>query len=302
MPTDAHFRNVRPGPKDVRLADGGGLYLFVTTKGYRSWRLKYRFAGKEERLIIGSYPEVSLKDARARRDAVRADIRAGRDPKAAAAAATPASVGGPTFEQVARDWFGRQKKRWKPIHAADVIGSFEKDLFPHIGATPIGDLDPPAMLKVLRRVEERGAIETAARIRQRAGKVFRYAIAEGTVRQNPCAGLDEALEPAAPKRRWPAIVVIEELRTMVAKVDVSTSSPVTRLASRFLGLTAQRPGMARGMPWSEVAGVDWNDPAGAAPEAIWRVPAARMKLDSRLAGETAYDHHVPLSPQAVDIL
>jgi len=303
MLTDAHFRNLKPGDKDVRLADGGGLYLFVTTKGYRSWRLKYRFAGKEQRLMIGSYPETSVKEARAKRDEVRAAIRTGRDPKASTAHAAAGSVGGPTFEQVARDWFGRQKKRWKPIHAADVIGSFEKDLFPSIGAVPIGDVDAPTLLAALRLVEGRGAIETAARIRQRASKVFRYhAVVSGIARTDPAANLSDGLEPVPPKKEWPAMVVLEDLHDLVAKVDVATASPVTRLGSRFLALTAQRPAMVRGMRWDEVTGVDWNDPSASAPAALWRVPAGRMKLKLVHAGDAAYDHRVPLSRQAVETL
>ncbi len=233
MPTDAHFRNLKAGDRDVRLSDGGGLHLFVTVKGHRSWRLKYRSAGREERLIIGVYPEVSLKEARARQDAVKADIRAGRDPKGTAAEPPPASVGGPTFETVAGEWFGRQRKRWKPVHAADAIGSLETDLFPAIGAITIGDVDAPTLLAALCVVEARDAVETIARIRQRAGKVFRYAIASGLIRVDPAVGLGEALEPAALKDKWPALTALDDLRALVAKADVAVSSPLTRLASRF---------------------------------------------------------------------
>ena len=299
MLTDAAFRNAKPGPKDLRVPDGGGLYLFVTTKGYRSWRLKYRFAGKEERLIIGPYPEVSLKEARAKRDDVRLDLRAGRDPKAKAA--SPASAG-PTFETVASEWYEKQKKRWKPIHAADVIGSFRKDLFPAIGSLPIAKVDGACLLAALRLVEERGAVETAARIRQRAGKVFGYAIATGRATTNPAAVLIDALEPPRPKRKWPAITVMSELRTMTAVFDVAKASPVTRLASRFLSLTAQRPGMVRNIAWIEIEGIDWAKPDADAPAAVWHVPAAKMKLELRLADDKVYDHLVPLSRQAVETL
>lgn len=301
MLTDTAFRNAKAGEKDLRVADGGGLYLFVTTKGHKSWRLKYRFAGKEERLMIGPYPDVSLKEARAKRDEVRADLRAGRNPKLSRSDA-PTRSAGPTFEEVSREWFGKQCKRWKPIHAADVIGSLEKDLFPAIGSLPVADVDGARLLVALRAVEQRGAIETAARIRQRAAKVFGYAIATSLMQSNPATALIDALEPPPPKRKWPAITVLDELKTMIGRLDVAIASPVTRLASRFLALTAQRPGMIRDIAWTEIEGVDWSRPDAGSPKAMWRVPAAKMKLELELAGDQAYDHLVPLAHQAVEVL
>ncbi|UAJ10689.1 tyrosine-type recombinase/integrase [Glacieibacterium megasporae] len=304
MLTVIEVKGAQPRAKDYKLADSGGLYLFITTKGHRSWRLKYRFGGKEHRMLLGPYPSVGLAEARQKRDEFKAALKNGRDPKleqervksAAAAAATH------TFEKVARDWFAVQSTGWRAVHASDVLTSLERDLFPGLGAVPIGDIDERMLLTALRAVEKRGAVETARRLRQRADAIFRYARSEGIPNGNPAAVVDQALAPLPPKKRWPAIVVIEDLRTLIRDVDGAGASPVTRLASRFLALTAQRPGMVRGSAWTEFEGIDWNDATRPEGEASWRVPAARMKLEFNLAENDTYDHPVPLSRQAVDVL
>lgn len=304
MLTEKTIVATRPRDKDYKLGDSGGLYLFVTTKGHRSWRLKYRYAGKECRLVIGSYPEVSLKAARLRRDEVRLMLREGRDPKLEARRLKLVgdSAREHTFEKIAREWHRVQAPRWKPVHADDVITSLERDIFPLIGDYPVAQIDEPLMLAVLKKVEDRGAIETARRLRQRAERIFRYAKASGIPNSNPAADVKEALKPVPQKRRWPAITELSELQRLVDTVDRCSASPLTRLASRFLGLTAQRPGMVRGAQWKEFELIDWLNPAADPRGALWRIPASRMKLELDLREDEAFEHIVPLAPQAVEVL
>ena len=292
------------GPRDYKRADSAGLYVFVTTKGHKSWRMKYVFGGKERRVVFGSFPETSLAQARLMRDGIKAELRAGRDPRLAAAKGRllGSTSAEDTFEARAREWHALQVPRWKPVHAADVLRSLERDLFPAIGAFAIPDIDERMLLAALRLVERRGAVESAGRLRQRADAVFRFARAAGVRNDNPADIVRGALAPKPKKRRWPAVVDIGELRRLIATVDAAGASPVTRLASRFLALTAQRPGMVRGALWSEFSGIDWSRPGRPSPEAEWRIPAARMKLELHLADDAAFDHVVPLPQQAVEVL
>jgi len=169
MLTDNAAKHAKPKDKPYKLSDRNGLHLFVTPSGHRSWRYKYRIAGKERRIVFGSYPEMSLLDARERLDETRKLIRDGGDPQVIAARAK--LVGGMSaarnFEAIAREWHQLQVDRWKPIHAQDVITSMERDLFPLLGTWPVDRIDVPMLLAVLRKVEARGAIETAHRLRQR---------------------------------------------------------------------------------------------------------------------------------------
>lgn len=241
MLSEMAVRQAKAKDKDYKLSDSEGLYLFVAKSGRRSWRLKYRFAGKERRLILGAYPELSLKEARDRKCDARKLLAEGRDPgleakKAAIARAMSASN---TFEVVARNWFALQEDRWTPVHARDVICSLEKEVFPWIGALPIAELDEPIVLSVLRKIEKRGAIETAHRVRQRMSAVFVQAIAEGLAARDPAAVVGKALKPVPRGRKRPAIVSIEALHDMIRKTEAELASPLTKLASRFAALTSQ---------------------------------------------------------------
>ena len=181
MLTDAAVKTAKPRDKDYKLSDSGGLYLFVTRAGHRSWRLKYRFGGKEKRLVFGSYPEIKLAEARRMRDDAKRLLREGRDPayERRKAKLVNASKQEHLFEEVAREWHSLQKDRWKPVHADDVITSLERDIFPSLGAIAIPDITKPMVVAALRKVEERGAIETARRLRQRLAAIFDHAEAQG---------------------------------------------------------------------------------------------------------------------------
>jgi integrase len=305
MLTDLKAKKAAPQDKDYKLTDSGGLYLYVTTKGYKSWRFKYRFGGKEKRLTFGPYPEVPLIEARDRRDAARRELREGRDPMVAARKRQLLRSGDEiaTFESVARRWHKIQTPRWAPIHAADVIRSLERDVFPAIGSLPIQEIDVQLTLVALRQIEQRGSLETAKRIRQRMSAVFVFGISEGICINDPAAIVTKALQPARKKSRQPALTIIPDLQKLLIAAEASGASPVTKLASRLLALTAVRPGIVRGTSWAEFEGIDWDtDEPGDLDEALWRIPAARMKLDLERKEDSAFEHIVPLSRQAVEVL
>ena len=304
MLTDTAAKNAAPREKDYKLADSGGLYLFVTAKGSKVWRLKYRHAGKEKLLVLGHYPAIALKAARTMRDRAKEALATGKDPvlEAKRVKMIGDARAVDTFEKHARAWHEASKGRWKPVHAADVITSMENDLFPAIGAYPITDIDKPLLLAALKKVEARGSLESARRLLQRAGRVFKYADAHGAGCGNPADGMNEAMQALPKKRKWPAITVVEDLRVLVRDVDNAGAMPTTKLASRFTGLTAQRPGMIRRMPWANIHHVDWSKPGEPSPKAMWIVPSAEMKLEFELRDDEAYDHKIPLAQAAVDTL
>lgn len=296
--------HAKPRERDYKLADSGGLYLFVSTSGHKSWRVKYRFGGKERRLLLGTYPDIGLKRARELRDDAKHALRDGRDPGLERQRARHARKVGHenTFEQFAREWHASQVDRWKPVHASDVMESMEKNLFGEIGGFPIDQIDEGLLLAALRKVEARGAVETAHRLRQRAERVFKFAGAAGIKNSNPAVNVREALKPVPPKRRRPALTDVVKLRTFIRDIDRAAASPVTRLSSRYLGLTAQRPGMVREMLWKEIEGVNWQMPDAPAPEALWRIPAVKMKQELDLREDEAFEHEVPLAAAAVEVL
>lgn len=304
MLTDKAVRAAGPKDKPYKVADGGGLLLHVSTTGHKTWRLKYRFDGKEQLLTFGAYPYVSLAEAREMRNEAKKQLRTGVDPRHSAKRAKliGSSSDGETFEIVARRWHEKQLGRWKPVHANDVITSLERDIFPHLGTMPLGEIDKRTLLAVLRKIEARGAIETARRVKQRVAKVYQFANAEGGDFVNPAADINEALTPVPPSKRYPALVELGAIRRLLSDVDRSGSSPVTRLASRFMALTGQRPGMVRRMEWREIQNVDWGKADANVGDANWVVPAEKVKQELHLRSDEAFDHPVPLSRQAVETL
>ncbi|MDP5279940.1 integrase arm-type DNA-binding domain-containing protein [Sphingomonas sp. DG1-23] len=305
--TDIQCKKAAPGEKDYKLSDSGGLYLFVTTKGAKSWRLKYRFAGREKRLVMGLYPDVTLKDARDRRDDAKKLLREHKDPlieerKRKAAAH---SAAGATFKVVAERWYAAQLGRWARVNATKIAQALKRDVYPEIGALPLVDIDGPTVLALLRKIEKRGAIDSAKRIRQHISAVFGYGMAEGLCFADPAGQhLLKAMLPTPVGGSQPGLGSIEEIRELHATVDASTGCDLTKLASRLLGLTFVRPGLIPTARWEEFEGIDWNDPSGAgdAEEPAWRIRAERMKLEQDNKADDAFEHIVPLVPQAVDVL
>lgn len=302
MLTDAKARNAKRAEKDYKLADEKGLYLLVKTNGSKLWHLKYRFAGKEKKLSFGPYPEVSLAEARDLCESARKHLRAGNDPaveKKRAAAEEVAKVAH-AFEPVAREWYELNRGRWTKVHAGNVLRSLERDVFPVIGKEPLKSIDAPMLLDMLRKVERRGSIETARRIRQRISMVFSYAISSGIARDDPAAIIENAMARKPKAGRQPAVTDLAELRTLLDKSETCGAFALTMLASRLLALTAVRPAIVRFAVWGEFHGIDWDGTDSHEP--IWHIPAERMKLSLDRKDEEQFDHIVPLAPAAVDVL
>ena len=221
-------------------------------------------------------------------------LREGRDPSVAKRLqkASIATSDQATFEAVAREWHTLNKPRWTPVHANDVLRSLERDVFPDLGALPIREIQAPAILKTLRKIEARPAIETARRVRQRVSEVFVYAIASGRADNDPAAILQSALAPLIKGQR-PAVTKLDDARGLLRKFESEPAHAVTKLAHRFLALTAVRPGTLISTPWTELNALDGD---------VWIIPAARMKLIKKRKEEDAYDHLVPLPAQARDVI
>lgn len=290
MLTEAKIKNAKAKDgKPVKLADYGGLILFVSGTGLKYWRWRYSYGGKEKVLSIGCYPAISLLEARASRDAARVKLDRGVDPsveKQVRRAAGVAALNN-SFQALALAWHAKKLPSWTPQHADNVLDSLASDVFPKIGGLPIAEIDAPAVLSVLREIEKRGAIETAHRVRQRMSAVFVYGIASGVCSTDPAAIVGGAMETVQ-KGRQPAITDLDAARAMLGKTEIMPASPITRLALRFLALTAVRSGEMRGATWDgEFEGLEGDSP-------LWRIPAIRMKM--------RVEHLVPLSPPAVEVL
>ncbi|URD60697.1 integrase arm-type DNA-binding domain-containing protein [Sphingomonas sp. KRR8] len=300
---DAQCKGAKPKSKPQKLFDSGGLFLFVSPTGHKSWRLKYRFAGKERQRLYGAYPLIGLKEARALRDEDKRLLADGIDPgvEAAARALRASVAASDTFETLARDWFKDQKPRWTSVHADDVLHSLERDVFPDLGPLSVGIINSPIVLAILKKVQGRGAVETAHRLRQRISAIFVYGIAAGRSMNDPAATLNKALQAKPAGKRWPAVKKIEDARKVLQASDEAEVTPTIKLASRYLSITAQRPGMIRWMRWEELHHIDFEG-VDECPEAIWWVPAAKMKQELSLQASDEFDHPVPLVSEAVDVL
>ena len=304
MLTDLQCRKAAQRDKPYKLTDSNGLYLYVTTTGAKSWRLKYRFGSRpdgkpgqvERKLVFGTYPEMSLQEARDARDAARKLLREGTDPgvrrrqQKAAAAVTALA----TFESVARELHQIRARTLDARYSRQILERLERHAFPDLGSLPITEITAPLVLEVIRAVEETGAIEMAHRVRSHISDVFVHAIATGRGMTDPAAIISKALVARSPKLR-PAQTKIEAARSALAAVE---SAPVywgTLLASRLLALTAARPGVVQLAERGEFEQLD-------TPNAIWRIPAAKMKLTRKQKRDLAYEFVIPLSTQAVAVV
>jgi len=281
---DPKIRKAQGKEKAYKLSDGAGMYLLVTPAGQKYWRLKYRIAGKEKTLAMGVYPDVTLAAARIKRKAARELLDKGKDPGLAKKEQKRQEImqAQSTFEAVAREWHGKQKDRWTPKHATQVLTSLENNIFPALGTRPIAEITPVELLDVLRVIEHRGALDQAAGVLQRCSSVFRYAVASCRAERNPAADLKGALKP--PIRTHYASLSAKDLPEFLSKLDQYEGHTITRLALRLLMLTFVRTGELRAARWEEF---DLDN-------RLWRIPAERMKM--------GVEHLVPLSDQVLECL
>jgi integrase len=282
--TDVQVRNAKPKEKDFKLPDGYGLYLLVTPTNGKLWRFDYRYADKRKTLAFGAYPSLSLADARQRREDAKKLLANGVDPsevrkaqKAATVAVTENS-----FEIVAREWHSKFSGTWSLSHAETTLRRIQSDAFPVIGARPIGEIKAPELLAMLRRIESRGALETAHRVKTICGQVFRYAVATGRAERDPAADLKGALPPYK-KSHLAAITDPKYVPPLLRAIDGYQGSFVVKSALQLAPLVFVRPGELRQAEWAEID-LDVGE---------WNIPAERMKMKQ--------PHLVPLSKQAVSI-
>jgi len=282
--TDMKVLKAKPQDRPVSLFDGGGLYLLVTTTGGKLWRFKYRFNGKEKKLAFGAYPEISLLDARQKRDEARRQLANNIDPgtvrKAQKQAKTESTE---TFEIIAREWYDRFTPTWAIGHASRIMSRLERDVLPYLGSLPIKEIKATELLTVLRRIESRGALESAHRIRAICGQIFRYAVATGRAERDLAADLRGALPPVQTINRA-AITEPAKVGELLRAIDGYQGGFVVQCALRFAPLVFVRPGELRHAEWSEIN----------FENAEWNIPAGKMKMKN--------PHLVPLSHQALVIL
>jgi integrase len=283
--TDTAVKNAKPREKTYKLSDARGLYLRIEPNGSKLWCLKYRFMGKEKKLSLGAYPEVTLAQARDRQlDARRLlanDVDPGEHKKQTKRAAKLAAVN--TFEAVGREWFAKFKPTWAESHSSKVILRLENDLFPWLGSKPVASIEADELLETVRRVEARGTLDTAHRCLGYCGQIFRYAIATARAKRNPASDLRGALPPAK-GGHLASIVDPDGVGELLRAIEGYQGGYVTRCALRLAPLTFVRPGELRTAEWAHI---DLDI-------AEWRIPAERMKMREDLI--------VPLSRQAIDIV
>lgn len=283
--TDIICRSAKAQAKEYKLTDASGLHLLVSPNGCKGWRLRYRFGGKEQMLSLGTYPEIGLKDARNRRDEARKLIANGINPSAKRQQdkrqITEAATD--SFESVAREWYAKYSPQWATSHGEKIIRRLERDIFPWIGSHPARSITAPELLAVLRRIESRGAVETAHRAGQNCGQVLRYAVATGRAERDPSGDLKGALPPIR-QTHLASITEPEAIGQLLRSMDAYQGSMVTRCALLLAPLVFVRPGELRRAEWAEI------DLDGAE----WRIPAEKMK--ARVL------HIVPLSEQAIAVL
>jgi integrase len=281
--TDTAVRNTKPAEKPIKLTDERGLYLLLKPNGSRWWRFDYRYGGKRKTLSMGVYPDVSLKDARNRRDEARKLLASDADPGENRKAVKSAKMdqAANSFEVITREWYTKYSATWNASHGERIIRRFERDIFPWIGGKPIAEITAPDLLAAVRRIENRGALETAHRTLGNCGQVFRYAIATGRATRDISSDLRGALPPVKGEH-FAAITEPKQVGVLLRAMDGYTGSQIVRCALRLAPLVFVRPGELRKAEWKDI------DMDGAE----WRYIVTKTKTP----------HIVPLSRQAVEIL
>lgn len=283
--TDTAIRAIKPTSKTAKYFDGGGLYLEVAPSGGKWWRLKYRFQGKEKRISLGTYPTIGLKEARERREDTKKILANGIDPSAQRQAikASITSIDQDSFEVVTREWFDKHVVNLAPSYSKKVRSLFERQIFPVLGAKPIAEVEPTDVLSAARHVEQTGAIETAHRLIQICGQVFRYAIATGRTKYDVSTGLHAAL-PKVNVKHMATLTDKKRIGQLLRAIDAYGGFFPVRCALKLAPLLFVRPGELQKAEWAEFD----------LPAAEWRLPPSKMKMRQR--------HIVPLSRQALSVL
>jgi len=284
--TDAAIKKAKPGPRPVKLSDGKGMYLLVTEGGSKLWRWKYRADGKEKVMPLGSYPDVSLAQARDALAAARKQLAAGGDPMAKRKADKLAKqfAADNSFQTVALLWWEQWRNAKSPRHADDVHKRLKADVFPAVGKRPISEIQAPELVAMVKGIAARGALDIAKRALQTSGQVFRYAIAHGLAQRNPATDIKPADILASRKAGNYARLDAKELPDLLRHMEAYQGAPVTRMAMKLMALTFVRTSELIGARWAE-----FDLEAGR-----WDIPPERMKMKT--------PHIVPLSSQAIDIL
>ena len=276
-------QKAKPAGKTYVLKDERGLYLEVPIKGSFRWRIRYWFQGRENRLSLGTYPEISLAEARKRRDEIRTQLAQGINPAEIRKKDKRSNAGSNNFENVAREWVTKKANVWSPSHTETVLQRLQLNIFPYIGKQDISTITAPELLNVLRRIEARGALEVGRRVRGMCSMIFRYAVSCGLAERDPAADLIGAI--ASPrKKHHPSITDPKAVGQLLRDMEQCQASHIVYCALRLAPLVFVRPGELRNAEWGEIDLM----------AAEWRIPAHKMKMRTQ--------HIVPLSRQAVAIL
>ena len=285
--TEVELRQAQPGPKVRRLSDGAGLLLNITPRGGKSWVFRYSYADKEMMIGLGSYPAVSLKEARRRAAEARALVQVGKNPseeKRAAKVALRNSVAN-TFGAAAEAWVTHNTTRWRPATLEKVRQYLDKDLLPPLAKRPLDNITPPELAAVIERIERRKALNAAKKARQWIKKIFQFAIAKGMTANNPAAHLSEVAAHQAEAENHPHVTDKAQLRKLVTAIH-AYANEVTRGCALMSLWTANRPGVTRTLRWDEI-----DLDAG-----LWTIAKGRELM------KRGYAHTTPLPTQAVAML
>ena len=290
--TELSLKNAKPGLKTRRIADGGGLFLEINKNGSKYWRLAYRFAGKQKLLALGVYPNVSLTKAREATHNAKKELASGKDPVIIRKISKSVGDEKDSFQFVALEWLEKFKNQWTDTHFKSISGRLKLHVFPWIGNRPVGEITPPEMLSVLRRIEARGHLENAHRAMTNSGQVFRYAVATGRAERNPCSDLKGAIPPPS-VRHMSSITNPKEVGELMRAISGYSGYTLTRCALQLTAYVFLRSGEIRFAEWSEFD-FEKNE---------WRIPSKKMKglRKDKEANPNGF-HLVPLAHQVIKIL
>ncbi|MEM3484522.1 MAG: integrase arm-type DNA-binding domain-containing protein [Candidatus Methanomethyliaceae archaeon] len=278
--TDLKVKNAKPGERPYKMYDEKGLYLLVTPSGGKWWRLRYTYRGKEKTISLGTYPRVSLKEARERRDRMREILASGLDPSSSRKKTEIESL---TFRDIVWRWYNAKKPTWAPVYAETLAGRIRNYVEPLFGHMIPDEINPPEIYRALARIQEEGKLELAYRIKQIVSMAYRYAIVNGLATRDPTSDLGKGVLITPKTKYRPTILEPERIGELMRAIN-GYESVIVRSALRLLALTFVRPGELRGARWDEIK---WD-------ERLWEIPPHRTKMRR--------PHLVPLSMQALKVI